>query len=134
VILASHSVVRNELFLYRKTILEKIQQLPGCGAYPLVAHPCRMIANWFRVSSLSFGFRVPKLLIMSYILLTDKRLGLETRNPEPRAPARHFSLRVPASSRLSRSCVSGYPPVADFHHVWSGSGRDENGDAGWRLA
>ena len=31
IILASHSVVRNELFLYRKTILEKIQQLPGCG-------------------------------------------------------------------------------------------------------
>jgi hypothetical protein len=31
VILASHSVVRNELFLHRKPILEKIQQLAGCG-------------------------------------------------------------------------------------------------------
>ena len=31
VILASHSTVRSELFLFRKAILEKIQQLPGCG-------------------------------------------------------------------------------------------------------
>ncbi|MBI5380305.1 MAG: DUF721 domain-containing protein [Opitutae bacterium] len=31
VILASHSVVRNELFLHRQSILPKIQQLPGCG-------------------------------------------------------------------------------------------------------
>ncbi len=29
-VLVSHSVVRNELFLHREAILEKIQQLPGC--------------------------------------------------------------------------------------------------------
>lgn len=30
VVLASHSVVRNELFHHRLTILAKIQKLPGC--------------------------------------------------------------------------------------------------------
>ncbi len=30
-VIASHSVVRNELFLHRQTILERIRQLPGCG-------------------------------------------------------------------------------------------------------
>jgi hypothetical protein len=29
-VLISHSVVRNELFLHREAILQKIQQLPGC--------------------------------------------------------------------------------------------------------
>lgn len=29
-VLISHSVVRNELFLHREAILEKIQKLPGC--------------------------------------------------------------------------------------------------------
>jgi hypothetical protein len=29
-VLVSHSVVRNELFLYRESILGKIQKLPGC--------------------------------------------------------------------------------------------------------
>ncbi|OAM88184.1 DUF721 domain-containing protein [Termitidicoccus mucosus] len=29
-VLASHSVVRNELFLHRKLIVEKIRKLPGC--------------------------------------------------------------------------------------------------------
>jgi hypothetical protein len=29
-VLVSHGVVRNELFLHREAILEKIQQLPGC--------------------------------------------------------------------------------------------------------
>ncbi|MGA2446102.1 MAG: DUF721 domain-containing protein [Opitutaceae bacterium] len=29
-VLVSHGVVRNELFLHRAAILEKIQQLPGC--------------------------------------------------------------------------------------------------------
>jgi Dna[CI] antecedent, DciA len=29
-VLVSHSVVRNELFLHREVILEKIQKLPGC--------------------------------------------------------------------------------------------------------
>jgi Dna[CI] antecedent, DciA len=28
---ASHAVVRNELFLHRATIVERIQQLPGCS-------------------------------------------------------------------------------------------------------
>ncbi len=28
---ASHAVVRNELFLHRATIVERIQQLPGCA-------------------------------------------------------------------------------------------------------
>jgi hypothetical protein len=30
VILVSHSVVRNELFLHRETIVGKLQKLPGC--------------------------------------------------------------------------------------------------------
>jgi len=30
-VLVSHGVVRNELFLHRENILEKIQQLPGCA-------------------------------------------------------------------------------------------------------
>jgi hypothetical protein len=30
-VLASHSVVRNELFLHRKLIVEKIRGLPGCA-------------------------------------------------------------------------------------------------------
>ncbi len=30
-VLASHSVVRNELFLHRKLIVEKIQKIPGCA-------------------------------------------------------------------------------------------------------
>lgn len=30
-ILASHAVVRNELFLHRKMLLQKIQKLPGCA-------------------------------------------------------------------------------------------------------
>ncbi len=30
-VLASHAVVRNELFHHRKTILERIRQLPGCA-------------------------------------------------------------------------------------------------------
>ena len=30
-VLVSHAVVRNELFLHRASILEKIQQLPGCA-------------------------------------------------------------------------------------------------------
>lgn len=31
IVLASHAVVRNELFLHRKMILERIKKLPGCG-------------------------------------------------------------------------------------------------------
>jgi hypothetical protein len=31
VVLVSHSVVRNELFFHRETIVEKLRQLPGCG-------------------------------------------------------------------------------------------------------
>jgi hypothetical protein len=31
VVLASHAVVRNELFHHRKTIVEKIQKLSGCA-------------------------------------------------------------------------------------------------------
>ena len=31
VVLVSHSVVRNELFLHREAILAKLQQLPGCA-------------------------------------------------------------------------------------------------------
>jgi hypothetical protein len=31
VVLVSHAVVRNELFLHRQAILEKLQRLPGCG-------------------------------------------------------------------------------------------------------
>jgi len=31
VILAAHAVVRNELFLHRAKIVEKLQKLPGCG-------------------------------------------------------------------------------------------------------
>lgn len=30
-VLASHAVVRNELFLHRKQVLAKIQKLPGCA-------------------------------------------------------------------------------------------------------
>lgn len=30
VVLVSHAVVRNELFLHRASILEKLRQLPGC--------------------------------------------------------------------------------------------------------
>ena len=30
VVLVSHSVVRNELFLHRDSILEKLRKLPGC--------------------------------------------------------------------------------------------------------
>jgi hypothetical protein len=30
VVLVGHSVVRNELFLHRQTIVEKLRQLPGC--------------------------------------------------------------------------------------------------------
>ena len=30
-VLASHAVVRNELFLHRKKLLEKIRGLPGCA-------------------------------------------------------------------------------------------------------
>ena len=31
VVLAAHSVVRNELFLHRLQIAERVRQLPGCG-------------------------------------------------------------------------------------------------------
>jgi hypothetical protein len=31
IILAGHAVVRNELFIHRKTIVERIQKLPGCA-------------------------------------------------------------------------------------------------------
>lgn len=31
VILAGHAVVRNELFIHRQTILERIRKLPGCS-------------------------------------------------------------------------------------------------------
>ncbi|MDP1579646.1 MAG: DUF721 domain-containing protein [Candidatus Didemnitutus sp.] len=31
-VLASHAVVRNELFQHRQSILEKLRKLPGCGA------------------------------------------------------------------------------------------------------
>lgn len=31
IILAAHAVVRNELFLHRSKIVEKLQKLPGCG-------------------------------------------------------------------------------------------------------
>ncbi len=30
VVIASHSVVRNEIFLHREAILERLRQLPGC--------------------------------------------------------------------------------------------------------
>ena len=30
-VLAGHSVVRNELFMHRKTIVERIRKLPGCA-------------------------------------------------------------------------------------------------------
>ena len=30
VVITSHAVVRNELFLHRQSILEKLKQLPGC--------------------------------------------------------------------------------------------------------
>jgi hypothetical protein len=32
VVLVSHAVVRNELFLHRQSILEKLQKVPGCTA------------------------------------------------------------------------------------------------------
>jgi len=32
VVLVSHAVVRNELFLHREAILEKLRKLPGCSA------------------------------------------------------------------------------------------------------
>ena len=32
VVLVSHAVVRNELFLHRQSILEKLRKLPGCTA------------------------------------------------------------------------------------------------------
>lgn len=31
VVLAGHAVVRNELFIHRQTILERIRKLPGCS-------------------------------------------------------------------------------------------------------
>lgn len=31
-VLVSHAVVRNELFQHRKSILEKLRKLPGCGS------------------------------------------------------------------------------------------------------
>jgi hypothetical protein len=31
VVLVSHAVVRNELFLHRASVLEKLRKLPGCG-------------------------------------------------------------------------------------------------------
>ena len=31
VVLVSHAVVRNELFLHKAAIMEKLRQLPGCG-------------------------------------------------------------------------------------------------------
>jgi hypothetical protein len=31
VVLAGHSVVRNELFIHRQVIVERIRRLPGCG-------------------------------------------------------------------------------------------------------
>ena len=31
IVLAGHAVVRNELFIHRKTIVERIQKLPGCA-------------------------------------------------------------------------------------------------------
>jgi hypothetical protein len=31
IVLTSHAVVRNELFLHRMSILTKLQKLPGCG-------------------------------------------------------------------------------------------------------
>lgn len=31
-VLVSHAVVRNELFLYRASILEKLRKIPGCSA------------------------------------------------------------------------------------------------------
>ena len=30
-VLAGHAVVRNELFIHRQTIVERIRKLPGCG-------------------------------------------------------------------------------------------------------
>lgn len=31
IVLVSHAVVRNELFMHRDTILQKVRKLPGCG-------------------------------------------------------------------------------------------------------
>lgn len=36
VVLAAHAVVRNELFFHRATLLERIQQLPGCSGVKLI--------------------------------------------------------------------------------------------------
>jgi hypothetical protein len=30
-VLTSHAVVRQELFMHRETILERVQAVPGCG-------------------------------------------------------------------------------------------------------
>ncbi len=32
VVLVSHAVVRNELFMHRESIMEKLRKLPGCAA------------------------------------------------------------------------------------------------------
>jgi hypothetical protein len=32
IVVTSHAIVRNELFLHRTTITKKVQQLPGCSA------------------------------------------------------------------------------------------------------
>ena len=32
VVIVSHAVVRNELFLHRESIMEKLRKLPGCAA------------------------------------------------------------------------------------------------------
>ena len=37
VVLVSHAVVRNELFLHRQAVLEKLQKLPGCSAIKGIA-------------------------------------------------------------------------------------------------
>ena len=37
VVLVSHAVVRNELFLHRGSIVEKLRQLPGCSAIKGIA-------------------------------------------------------------------------------------------------
>jgi len=37
VVLVSHAVVRNELFLHRDSILEKLRKLPGCSALKGIA-------------------------------------------------------------------------------------------------
>ncbi len=37
VVLVSHAVVRNELFLHRQAIVEKLKELPGCSAIKGIA-------------------------------------------------------------------------------------------------